>query len=239
MRIASGITGWRKKKPVIFFGSLALAILLLLGSTLAWFTASDLILNAIRREEPSKNFQVMEVDDFPPGQDTTDSIVKRVGAQNVGDVPAFVRLLVLPVFRSAEGHLLPAVLGKAGDPGVNIVVEDFNLASFIAGAWTEGDWADGGDGYYYYLHRLDPATTTNSGSPDKNLFNSLKLVSVPEGYEDAKLLIEVKCEAVEVKNYREAWWGLTNNAAPTSPPVESTLLATVISIDDRLRGQMG
>jgi len=228
----------RKAKPVIFAGSLVLAALLVLGGTLAWFTSADEVENRVRREDPAKEFAVVEVDVFDPEPDGSGLYEKRVGAQNVGDIPAFVRLLVLPVFKSAEGHLLPAVLGKPGDPGANVIVTDFNLATWNGSAWTGGDWVDGGDGYYYYLNRLDPVDyygkgcSTDIDDLNKNLFNHLKLVTpMPEGYENATLLIEVKCEAVEVKNYREAWWLLANNTAPTAPD-------TIVRIDGRLQGQI-
>jgi len=218
----------RRLKPVILIGCFMLAVLMLLGSTLAWFTANDDVLNRVRRDEKAKRFEVVEVDVFPD-QDFDGEIEKRVGAQNVGELPAFVRLLVLPVFKSEEGHLIPAVLGQPGanpsDPPVpadaNVIVLDFNLAEWNPGtlAWEGGDWADGEDGYYYYLRRLDPETSTDDLG--KNLFETLELVQpMPEGYENATLVIEVKSEAVELKNYREAWWGILGN---TPAPADVTL----------------
>jgi len=215
----------RKLKPVILIGCFVLSLLMLLGSTLAWFTANDEVLNRVHRDEPAKRFEVLEVDVFPDEQDLDGEIEKRVGAQNVGDLPAFVRLLVLPVFKSEEGHLMPAVLGRPGenpgDPPVpedaNVIVKDFNLAAWNPSTtdWEGGDWADGGDGYYYYLNRLDPETSTDALGT--NLFETLELVRpMPPGYENATLVIEVKSEAVELKNYREAWWGLIGNAAPAA-----------------------
>jgi len=233
----------RRQKPVIFIGSLALAVVLLLGSTLAWFTAADYVRNPMRRNEYAKSFEVVEVDVFPPGQDTEGSMEKRVGSQNVGDLPAFVRLLVLPVFKSADDNLLPAALGRDGTPpdpaNANVIIEDFNLATWneTEEKWNDdGDWAPGGDGYYYYLHRLDPMTSTED--LHKNLFNSLRLADMPEGYENATLIIEVKCEAVEPKNYREAWWGIPGNATPAEPFVPDDILAYILGIDDILKGQI-
>jgi len=228
----------RRAKPLIFVGCVLLAVLLLLGSTLAWFTAADAVLNPIRRKELAKNFEVVEVDVFPPDQDYGEDVVKRVGAQNVGELPAFVRVLVLPVFIAQDGSLLPAMLGKAGDPGVNVIVTDFNLATWntATNQWEGGDWALGGDGYYYYLNRLEPETSTDVADLDKNLFNQLQLVMpMPAGYGDATLVIEIKCEAVEPLNYREAWWGMDANAAPASPPIPSAILLEIQRIDARLQ----
>ena len=221
----------RNARPVIFCGCLLLAVLVVLGSTMAWFTAADEAENRMKREEPAKEFIVVDVDEFDPEPDETGLYEKRVGANNVGDIPAFVRLLVLPVFKSEDGHLFPAVLGKPGSPpvpeGANVIVTDFNLATWNGSAWVGGDWVDGGDGYFYYLHRLEPGASTDD-APTKNLFEHLKPVSpMPDGYENATLKIEVKCEAVETKNYREAWWLLAGNAPPTSPPV-------IVNIDSAL-----
>lgn len=224
----------RKAKPVIFAGCVMLTLLLLLGGTQAWFTSADFVRNPVKREEPAQEFIVVEVDEFDPEPD--DGLYeKRVGAQNVGDVAAFVRLLVLPVFQNEDGDLLPAVLGKQGDPGVNVIVTDFNLAEWDVplSAWKNGDWADGGDGYYYYLNRLNPGTSTEA--LNKDLFKHLRLVDpAPAGYENAQLIVEVKCEAVEVNDYRDGWWGLTANTAPSNPPFSDT----IVRIDGRLQSQM-
>ena len=237
----------RRAKPVLFFGSLLLAVVLLLGSTMAWFISSDSVLNPMRREEPAKLFDVVEVDVFPPGQDTSTLMEKRVGAQNVGDLPAFVRLLVLPVFKAQDGSLLPARLGVPGNdpindppvpPEANVIVTDLNLASWeLPGQWEGGDWADGGDGYFYYLHRLDPGASTDA--LETNLFEHLQLVlPPPPGYENASLLIEVKSEAVDPFLYRDAWWAIPNNATPASPPIPALLLDSLLHIDERLQGEL-
>jgi len=222
----------RKAKPVIFLGCLMLSILLVLGGTLAWFTSADTVRNIVKQEEMAKEFIVVEVDEFYPEPDEGGIYTKKVGAQNIGDIPAFVRLLVLPVFISADDNLLPAVLGMPGTPpapaDANVIVTDFNL--WDETTLTGDDWAYGGDGYYYYLHRLDP--NDNTEDLGKNLFEHLKLVEpMPAGYENAKLVIEVKCEALEVKRYREGWWGLSNTTAPAASPLKE--------IDSRLQGQIG
>jgi len=232
----------RKAKPVILAGSIVLAVLLVLGGTLAWFTSADFVRNPLRRAEPALEFTVVEVDEFDP--EPEDGLyTKRVGAQNVGDIPAFVRLLVLPVFKLEDGGpqptLLPAVLGTEPGPvpaDANVIIEDFNLATWNGTAWTGGNWVDGGDGYYYYLNRLDPETSTDIDGLNENLFEHLRLVAMPAGYENATLVIEVKCEALEVKNYREGWWGIIGNTpAPTDPPFSET----IVNIDGRLQTQMG
>jgi len=230
----------RKAKPVILTGCIVMAVLLVLGGTLAWFTAADEVLNIAKRNEKAKEFIVVEVDVFDP--EPEDGLyTKQVGAQNVGDIPAFVRLLVLPVFKSADGSLLPAVLGYLDDstgapvpPDANVIVTDFNLANWDGSEWTGGDWADGGDGYFYYLNRLDPGISTDAQG--KNLFNHLELAQpMPEGYENASLVIEVKCEALTVTDYRNGWWGLTTNAPPENPPFSDI----IVRIDGRLLSQWG
>lgn len=237
----------RRAKPVIFTGCLLISVLLVLGSTMAWFTSADEVNNRVRREEPAKEFIVVRVDEFDDTPDASGLYEKHVGANNVGDLPAFVRLLVLPVFKSADGNLFPAVLGvkgaNPGDPPVppdaNVIIKDFNLATWngTTFAWEGGDWVDGGDGYYYYLKRLEPGDSTEALG--ENLFSQLELLTpTPAGYDNATLKIEVKCEAVEPKNYREAWWLLPGNIAPVSPPIPIGLLGTIIDIDDVLYAQI-
>jgi len=191
----------RKSRLLILSFCVLFSLTVLLGSTFSWFTAADSKTNNIYTD-PMKDFKVIVVDIFddtppPPG----DPWNKRVGAVNHAEKPGFVRLLVMPAIVAADGEtLLPAEFGT------HITIEDLNTT----------DWMYGGDGYYYYLHALLPGESTDTMSPRKNLFNTVKISdSLPAEYEDAHLKIEVKCEAVGIKqwDYRMGWWG--NITAPS------------------------
>ena len=190
-------------RPVILVFAVLFAAVTLLGSTLAWYTAADNELNKMFRRSSEKDFSIILVDDFeppePPGPG--ESFFKTVGAQNTGKIPGFVRLLVLPAVIAADGEtVLPATLGEG--PGDTVVIVD------MGDKWVYCP----GDGYYYYLDRIDP------GQSAQDLFTELELGN-PLGseYENAGLKIEVKCEAAGLDNYRSSWWNLADNANAGAP----------------------
>jgi len=200
---------------------LLLAVLLTLGVTLAarsWYSIQTTILNFFNGFRHDQAFFVELVDEFPevtvppmPGE----QVPKSVGAENRGEIDAFVRLLVLPVLVASDGTLLPAKLGPTSDPDAHIIALDLNEFD-----GTTGDWRYGGDGYWYYLHKLGPGENTDTLG--KNLFNTVMLSpTLDDKYKNAQLVIEVKMEAVETsrKNYRVGWWG--NNVPQTVEPLKT------------------
>jgi hypothetical protein len=189
-----------------------------LCSTLSWFTATDTVTNTVFHDlEPDPGpFSVTAVDEFDPGNE-----VKRVGARNTGVKPAFVRVLLLPslLLETPDGvsSLLPVSFGD--DPGSDLlIINDFNLATWDGAAWTVGDWADGGDGYFYYLHLLAPGDSTDD--LNQNLFNtvSVNAAALPPEYAGAVPRLEVLAEGVgaEPDAWRAAWWG---GVTPATQPL--------------------
>ena len=196
---------WRHRlrmlKPLVLVFSVVLSVFIVLGSTMAWFTAGDTMRNPIKT--PLQGFLIELVDVFtrPPKVVIGEHIPKVVGAVNKDTKPGFVRILVLPVFMTPDGTLLPAEFGVHVDA-------DWNLA----------DWKSGGDGHYYYLHRLEGGQSTDTMSPKRNLFTEVwVLPGLPAEYKNATLRIEVKLEAVGIEKweYRLGWWG--SAAAPAGP----------------------
>jgi hypothetical protein len=159
---------------------------------------------------PQYLFDVSIVEVFEPPVDPInpggDPIEKRVSVTNNGDLPGFVRLLVLPTAVAADGHtVLPAHIGTE-------IIADLNTST----------WTDGGDGYYYYRGVLPAKEST------PELFTAISLTAgLDERYKGASLSIEVKCEAIGIKkwDYRVGWWGSSD--APTD--------TTLLTIDAILR----
>ncbi|MCL2494793.1 MAG: hypothetical protein FWE98_03960 [Oscillospiraceae bacterium] len=223
----------KKCKPYILVFCLLFALVQLLGSTLAWFTAADGRVNAME-SPPNKQFFIHGVDVFSPNKDG-DLWHKRVGAENPSEKPGFVRLLVSAVVEIPSAvagvppTLLPASIGASGS-GALVIMNDFNGTDWIDAT----DPAAGGDGYFYYKHILEPGESTDDGfslGSGKNLFNEVMLASpLPPGYEYARLVIEVKCEAVGIKPstvYVDSWWG-------GSPPASGILLAVYTALQTAL-----
>jgi hypothetical protein len=200
-------------KPLAVPLSVILALFILFGGTMAWFIATDGRLNPFQTGKFRYAVQAVDVFNKPAtAPKNGDYVNKRVGAVNTGDFPAFVRLLVHPTILAADGvTLLPASFGN------EVLITDLNTA----------DWTYGGDGYYYYLHKLNPDKSTTQLGHD--LFTQVQIAfGLGAAYDNATLHIEVKCESSDIKkwNYREGWWKATT--APTAAPlnaIDATLAA--------------
>lgn len=194
----------RLQLPTLLF-SLVLSSILLFGSTLSWFTSTDTVENTLLSGQ--YDFNISAVDEFPPITSIPPggTAQKQVGAKNEGELRGFARLLILPTIVAADGTILAARLGQ------EVILTDLNQA----------DWAHGNDGYYYYLGVLAPGETAPM------LFTEVALKEdLGTAYDNARLKIEVKCEAIDTEqwNYRESWWG--DDGVPTDP--------ALITIDDVL-----
>jgi len=195
-------------KPFLFLFAIIYAIVITLGSTLAWFSASDDKINNFKSD--LNLFSAETVDLFDPANPWKPDN-KQVSAINTGEKPAFVRILVLPTLLKGS----TPIQARIGD---EIIVSflDIRSPSNPSGLWLYGD-----DGYYYFLDVLDPGQTAHPF-----LFKNVSLSpSLPADYNLAVLNIEVKMEAVSISSlqYRIAWW---NNPSPPS----SSPLSTIDSI---------
>jgi len=183
------------QKPLILLTTVLLSVTLVLGSTFAWFTTSDEVRNVFESQELSFSYRVREVFTRRNVTEFNETVQKEVWVENTGKLIGVVRLLVLPVIVAENGMLLEAI------PGVTFTYNNLNTTA----------WADGGDGYFYFLSTLDEGEIT------PNLFNSVTLMPhLPEIYQNASMIIEIKAEAAEPGRYRSSWWGLPDNQAPPS-----------------------
>ncbi len=179
---------FKRQKSLLSLLAVLVSAVLVLGSAFAWFTQTDTVNNTLKTQDLPFSFEITEDFKTPERVDPSVPVPKVVNVTNTGEVPGFVRLLVLPEIVSETGELLEAT------PGVTFTYDDLNTTS----------WADGGDGYYYYLGILDPGQMT-----EEPLFTSVTLASGlgPE-YNNAKMKIEIKLEASEAvrAKYRDGWW---------------------------------
>lgn len=120
---------------------------------------------------------------------------KDIWIANTGNSPFFVRVMIVPIMKSATGELLSLQIGK-----------EFSVD-------LSSDWKAGEDGFYYYIGKVEPQQKTSS------LFTTVSLTKDldSEIYGDADFSIQVKCETVTsaLQEYRNAWWaGDVPDAAP-------------------------
>ena len=193
----------KKRKPPFMVFSILFAAVLILGSTLAWYTTADRVNNHLYGRTFDGDFAIVLKDVFPPDDppEPGETIYKTVGAENVGFKPGFVRLLVLPVMIAANGEtVLPATIG--------LTVTDTIVILDMGSKWVYCP----ADGYYYYLDVILP------GQSAQDLFTELELNSgIGPEYASADLKIEVKCEAAGVNNYRSSWWAIADSIAAPVP----------------------
>ena len=206
---------WRRAP--IFALSVLASLLFVMGSTYSWFTGTDEVENILKTPDFLLAFQIVEVFS-PPGTVSPGAIVeKTVNVKNSGDLPGFVRVLVLVEIFSDTGEILQS------ERGVTFDFDGLNVTDFSPG--NTNMWADGGDGYFYYLGELKPGQTTA-----QPLFDGVEvLLGLGAEYDGAYMKIEIKTEASETVRgkYRDGWWKNGDN-----PPTDPQL----IPIDDILKG---
>jgi len=195
------------QRPWLLLMSAMVSLLLLVGSTFAWFTQSDSVSNPFKTKEFPFTFEVDEVFTPPAEPGPGDNVEKEVKVKNTGELPGFVRVLLLTEIIGGDGTPLPAGAG---------VVAFEDVAPIT-------DWILGPDGWWYYLDKLEPGDSTPAIVSGVTFAPGL-----PPEYENAAMKIEVKVEAAELKQwvYREGWWG--SAAVPTD--------ATLLAVDNRLEG---
>lgn len=169
-----------KKKTVIIVTVLLLLVTLvvLIGTT-----------NALPKAEEQKDVVTyvgnLKVDVQDTG--TIGSIAlnttadRKIEIKNDGETNQYVRVMVLPVYTNNDGVQEELKLAT--------LIQDLNIA----------DWKDGGDGYFYYLKKLQPEKQTTA------LFSKIK---VPATQSEGKLTLYVKAEAITSggNQYRKAFW---------------------------------
>lgn len=206
---------WRQR-PLYLVVILTCLLLLVGGGYLVYAAMTD-------TDRKENDFQVGQVETkiFEEKFDETmtevtkgATVPKEVRIENVGTIKQFVRVMVLPEVQSTvTGETIKQVLPlKIGT--------DVELSEMDTAGWN-ADWIDGGDGYYYYQHALDPKARTGY------LFKTVKLVNqLEDRYHDASLTITLKVETINCAEfaYRDAWW---QGVTPTNQPLKA--------VDDALK----
>lgn len=194
----------KNKKPVIFIG-LLVAVFLVIGVTIAYYTSTDTFNN----EFNAANYE-MEVeetfespDNWTPGTTTPKEII----ATNKGNTPAAVRIKLTPSWVDENGDPLPLTVG-ANEAAI------INFASDKDYKWIYQD------GYYYYIRPLDEneSTSTLIDSVTFNpaiSFNNTRECETVNGittcttefndYSGGKYTLKIEVETAQYNKYREIW----------------------------------
>lgn len=173
--------------------TLLVVMLSIVSASYAWGTASDSKVNHFNTGSYDFNIGLVDIFDTPKETIVGDKIPKKVSAKNNRNTAGFVRLMVHPKIEKKTPNgieLLPAEIGKQ--------------VTLLEGATKE--WRAGGDGYFYYVKKVNP------GEETLPLFKAVKLTvsdEEQEKYKGSRLSILVKTEAsvIPTEDYRLSWWG--------------------------------
>ena len=188
----------KNKKPLYVL--IVIAVILLIGGTVAYFTDTVEITNVFSTKPYST--EVTETFTSPnnwlPGTTTEKTVV----AKNTGDVDVAVRMSYTESWVSANGATLPL---KQGNTTAAII--NFNSTN-----WTKSG------NYYYYTQKLSKnqsstsfinSVTFNSDIvSDSNCVTqgtTKKCTSTGNGYDGATYTLTVTVETVQYDSYRTIW----------------------------------
>lgn len=173
----------RQRKPVTLLVSLLLLLGIAIGSTVAFLATRT----AAKKNTftPSKvSSQVTE-----SFNGTTKS---NVAVKNTGDIDAYLRATVNITWRKDQNTADQTVTAKVPQEGVDYTI------TYSAGT----GWANGEDGYWYYLTPVAPGASTRS------LIESctqLPGAEVPTGYHLSVEIIASAIQSVPAQAVGEAW----------------------------------
>ena len=189
----------KRKKLAIIATTALTAIAICAGSTFAWFTARDDVMNkfttgkAIDPDNPDNiNYGVKIEENWKPedGKDIVPGVEvnKDVKARNKASYKSFIRLKFEPKFTSCkEGVDLSSLDPEKLDLKMtNLTTKD---------ELKEEEWVLGDDGYYYFLKVVDPEEDT------KYLLDSVTLKKTGNAqYGSASFDVDVHAESVQASN---------------------------------------
>ena len=182
-------------KKSIIIASVMLLLLATVGTTLAYiFTETEPVENTFN---PSKVSCAVVENGYEPvsGKIQNISDIKsNVQIKNTGDTDAYIRVAVVVNWASADGSCV-----WAQKPADNDYEITYNL---------NGDWFDGGDGFYYYSKTISPEELTTI------LINEAKqLKSAPQTPDGIQYYLSIEIVASAIQSTPETvvenHWGVT------------------------------
>lgn len=166
----------------------------LVGGTLAWFTAEHSVTNTFTTgttDNPSNTDAGIEVvEDFDQEKATNltpgTKYNKDVQVKSTASYDQFIRVAKLKV-EFPEGSDL-----EWSQDDTNITLQ---YTPHLSDTITEGNWVDGGDGFYYYIGKVGAGSHTNT------LLDSVTLTDAAGNeYKNATFTIDIDAYSVQASN---------------------------------------
>ena len=197
----------KNKKSIIAI--VAVCVLGIIGTTIAYYTANKTFENIFRTTSYSMNVteEFESPEDWTPGT-TTD---KNVVANNTGTVDAAVRVSYEEEWTDAEGNPLP--LEDSQNPSQRYAI--INQPIGFDEMWIES--TENGKVYYYYKYKVAPGHSSASFM-DSVTFNPNALIETNEecelenictlsldGHAGGQYKLTVTVETAQFDKYKEIW----------------------------------
>lgn len=203
----------KSKKSLVAL--LLVAVLGIVGVTIAYFTSTDTFKNVFGTKPYS--MEVVETfespDDWTPGTTTNKTVV----ATNKGDVEAAVRVSYTESWVGANGEPLSLTDSATPTPNRAAII---NFASDLSTKWTKS--TEGGKDYYYYKTKLaknasttsliesvtfNPAVTisTTDNCVEDATAHTKTCTTTTSGYAGGTYTLTIKVETVQYDQYQTAW----------------------------------
>ena len=189
----------KKKKIIAVIGVVALISVVGAGSTFAWFSARDDVMNKFStasaidpNDADNINYGIKIEENWKPEEGKSivpgTEVNKDVRARNKASYKSFIRIKFEPIFTScAEGVNLADLDVKY----LNLKMVNLTTTQEL----KDEEWVLGDDGYYYFLKIVDPEKET------KYLLDSVTLdKSVKKQYGNSGFDIVVNAESVQASN---------------------------------------
>lgn len=132
------------KRVVLLCLAAVLVVAAAIGGTLAWITSRTYGLTNTFDPKEVPN-EVHET--FTQGGTTKSN----VQIKNVGDMPAYIRVALVPVWRNLDGS----------GAGIPASLDQFTIATLPEGSTPVNKWVLD-DGYYYYTEPVAPGASTQA-----------------------------------------------------------------------------
>jgi len=187
-----------RSRLVLLAAGLLCALLVVMGTTFAWLVSSDARTSAMGIMQ--YQLEAGLIADPPAGPAVKGTVIQNeASVENTGDIPVFVRVMVFPTLLAAN----------------DVTLLEMQLGTQVELGALGASWADGGDGYCYYLGLLAPGETT-----EDPLFEDVTLAANIAGTQaGAKLNLALIVQSVDGADdfYRGAWW---NGITPAGGPLK-------------------
>lgn len=167
----------KTNKTLLIVGAALLLVVASIGGTLAWLTSSpDELVNTF---EPGRVPNKVVETFTENGATKTD-----VKVQNLGNVPAFIRVALVPIWRNTD----KTGTGLATDGTYDIFINTTN-------------WSEGTDGYYYYNDIVQPGQESDTMNLTAVLVNSCtpNKSGLPDAYEGKYFELQVLAQSIQAE----------------------------------------